>query len=76
MEKSLSSDTLENDCSQIREERQELMSTIYSLRKELQRAKVLQDKVRDALHIPAEGQWVRQAEEAPAVSCLWSRGAA
>lgn len=52
------------------------MSTIYSLRKELQRAKVLQDKVRDALHIPAEGQWVRQAEEAPAVSCLWSRGAA
>lgn len=59
LEKSLSSETLENDCSQILEERRELMNTIYSLRKELRRAEVLQDKVRDALQIPAEGQWVR-----------------
>lgn len=56
LEKSLSSETLENDCSQILEERRELMNTIYSLRKELRRAEVLQDKVRDALQIPAEGQ--------------------
>jgi len=76
LEKSLSSETLENDCSQILEERRELMNTIYSLRKELRQAEVLQDKVRDAVQIPAEGQWVRQADEAPAVSCLWSRGAA
>lgn len=59
LEKSLSNETLENDCSQILEERQELMNTIYSLRKELRRAEVLQDKVRDALQIPTEGQWVR-----------------
>lgn len=54
LEKSLSSETLEKDCSQILEERRELMNTIYSLRKELRRAEVLQDKVRDALQIPAE----------------------
>ncbi|XP_051492379.1 caspase recruitment domain-containing protein 9 isoform X3 [Apus apus] len=44
LEKSLSSETLENDCSQILEERRELMNTIYSLRRELRRAEVLQDK--------------------------------
>ncbi|XP_040975700.1 caspase recruitment domain-containing protein 9 isoform X3 [Aquila chrysaetos chrysaetos] len=44
LEKSLSSETLENDCSQILEERRRLMNTIYSLRKELRRAEVLQDK--------------------------------
>ncbi|NXQ66707.1 CARD9 protein, partial [Quiscalus mexicanus] len=44
LEKSLSKETLENDCSQTVEERRELMNTIYSLRKELHRAKVLQDK--------------------------------
>ncbi|XP_009278899.1 caspase recruitment domain-containing protein 9 isoform X1 [Aptenodytes patagonicus] len=44
LEKSLSNETLENDCSQILEERRELMNTIYSLRKELQRSEVLQDK--------------------------------
>ncbi|XP_057236828.1 caspase recruitment domain-containing protein 9 isoform X4 [Malurus melanocephalus] len=44
LEKSLSKETLENDCSQILEERRELVNTIYSLRKELRRAKVLQDK--------------------------------
>ncbi|XP_061208398.1 caspase recruitment domain-containing protein 9 isoform X4 [Neopsephotus bourkii] len=43
-EKSLSKETLENDCSQILEERRELLNTIYSLRKELRRAEVLQDK--------------------------------
>lgn len=59
LEKSLSNEALENDCSQILEERRELMNTIYSLRKELQRSEVLQDKVCDALQIPAEGQWVR-----------------
>ncbi|NXP57249.1 CARD9 protein, partial [Chloropsis cyanopogon] len=44
LEKSLSKETLENDCSQTVEERRELVNTIYSLRKELRRAKVLQDK--------------------------------
>ncbi|KAM6316216.1 caspase recruitment domain-containing protein 9 isoform 2-T2 [Podargus strigoides] len=44
LEKSLSSETLENDCSQILEERRELMNTIYSLHKELRQAEVLQDK--------------------------------
>ncbi|XP_074747729.1 caspase recruitment domain-containing protein 9 isoform X2 [Strix uralensis] len=44
LEKSLSNETLENDCSQILEERQELMNTIYSLRKELRQAEVLHDK--------------------------------
>ncbi|KAM6336873.1 caspase recruitment domain-containing protein 9 isoform 8-T8 [Alca torda] len=44
LEKSLSNETLENDCSQILEERRELMNTIYSLRKELRQAEVLQDK--------------------------------
>ncbi|NWR84978.1 CARD9 protein, partial [Furnarius figulus] len=44
LEKSLSKETPESDCRQILEERQELMSTIYSLRKELRRAKVLQDR--------------------------------
>ncbi|NXW75582.1 CARD9 protein, partial [Hirundo rustica] len=43
-EKSLFKETLENDCSQTVEERRELVNTIYSLRKELRRAKVLQDK--------------------------------
>ncbi|XP_009873844.1 PREDICTED: caspase recruitment domain-containing protein 9 [Apaloderma vittatum] len=43
LEKTLSSETLENDCSQILE-RRELMNTIYNLRKELRRAEVLQDK--------------------------------
>ncbi|NXS14752.1 CARD9 protein, partial [Neodrepanis coruscans] len=44
LEKSFSKETLENDCRQILEERRELVDTIYSLRKELRRAKVLQDK--------------------------------
>ncbi|KAF2982310.1 hypothetical protein EK904_004916, partial [Melospiza melodia maxima] len=44
LEKSLSKETLENECSQTVEERRELVNTIYSLRKELRRAKVLQDK--------------------------------
>ncbi|NXN90152.1 CARD9 protein, partial [Bombycilla garrulus] len=44
LEKSLSKETLENDCSQTVEERRELLNVIYSLRKELRRAKVLQDK--------------------------------
>ncbi|XP_009503725.1 caspase recruitment domain-containing protein 9 isoform X1 [Phalacrocorax carbo] len=44
LEKSLSSETLENDSSQILEERRELMNTIYSLRKELRQAEALQDK--------------------------------
>ncbi|NXA73261.1 CARD9 protein, partial [Thryothorus ludovicianus] len=44
LEKSLSKETVENDCSQTVEERRELVNTIYSLRKELRRAKVLQDK--------------------------------
>ncbi|NXF18875.1 CARD9 protein, partial [Rhodinocichla rosea] len=44
LEKSLSKETLENDCSQTVEERRELVNTIYSLRKELRRARVLQDK--------------------------------
>ncbi|XP_056361513.1 caspase recruitment domain-containing protein 9 isoform X5 [Oenanthe melanoleuca] len=44
LEKSLSKEALENDCSQTVEERRELLNTIYSLRKELHRAKVLQDK--------------------------------
>lgn len=54
MEKSLSKETLENDCSQTVEERRELVNTIYSLRKELRRAKVLQDKVGAAVPVPAE----------------------
>ncbi|XP_068011705.1 caspase recruitment domain-containing protein 9 isoform X2 [Melanerpes formicivorus] len=44
LEKSLSRETLENDCSQMLEERRELLKTIYSLRKQLQRAEVFQDK--------------------------------
>ncbi|NWU86704.1 CARD9 protein, partial [Onychorhynchus coronatus] len=44
LEKSLSKETLEGDCRQILEERRELVNTIYSLRKELRRARVLQDK--------------------------------
>ncbi|NXB71175.1 CARD9 protein, partial [Donacobius atricapilla] len=44
LEKSLSKEVLENDCSQTVEERRELVNTIYNLRKELRRAKVLQDK--------------------------------
>ncbi|NXX75420.1 CARD9 protein, partial [Urocolius indicus] len=44
LEKSLSSETVEKDYSQILEERRELVDTIYSLRKELRRAEVLQDK--------------------------------
>ncbi|NWY39819.1 CARD9 protein, partial [Sylvia atricapilla] len=44
LEKSFSKETLENDCSQTVAERRELVNTIYSLRKELHRAKVLQEK--------------------------------
>ncbi|NXR42458.1 CARD9 protein, partial [Zosterops hypoxanthus] len=44
LEKSFSKETLENDCSQTVAERRELVNTIYSLRKELRRAKVLQEK--------------------------------
>ncbi|NXP35805.1 CARD9 protein, partial [Leiothrix lutea] len=44
LEKSPSKETLENDCSQTVEERRELVNTIYNLRKELRRAKVLQEK--------------------------------
>ncbi|XP_025918146.1 caspase recruitment domain-containing protein 9 isoform X6 [Apteryx rowi] len=44
LENNLSKDTLENDCSQVLEKCQELMNTIYSLRKELRQAEVLQDK--------------------------------
>ncbi|NXM54755.1 CARD9 protein, partial [Illadopsis cleaveri] len=44
LEKSFSKETLENDCSQTVEERRELVNTIYNLRKELRRAKVLQEK--------------------------------
>ncbi|NXY36933.1 CARD9 protein, partial [Pomatorhinus ruficollis] len=44
LEKSFSKETLENDCSQTVEERRGLVNTIYNLRKELRRAKVLQDK--------------------------------
>ncbi|XP_054076120.1 caspase recruitment domain-containing protein 9 isoform X1 [Rissa tridactyla] len=44
LEKSLSNETLENDCSQILEERRELMNTIYSLRKELRQAVALQER--------------------------------
>ncbi|NXH17907.1 CARD9 protein, partial [Bucco capensis] len=44
LEKSLSSETQEDACSQMLEEHQELMDTIYSLRKELQQAQVLQNK--------------------------------
>ncbi|NXC41848.1 CARD9 protein, partial [Penelope pileata] len=43
LEKSLSNETLQNDCSQILE-RQELMDTVYRLRKELRQAEVLQEK--------------------------------
>lgn len=51
MEKNLSKKTAENDCSQTVEERRELLNTIYSLRKELCRAKVLQDKVGAAVPV-------------------------
>ncbi|KAM6243718.1 caspase recruitment domain-containing protein 9 isoform 5-T5 [Porphyrio hochstetteri] len=44
LEKSLSKETLENDCSHMLEERRELMNTVYSLRKDLRQAEVLQDK--------------------------------
>ncbi|NXM28852.1 CARD9 protein, partial [Oxyruncus cristatus] len=44
LEKSLSKEFLEGDCRQILEERRELVNTIYSLRKELRRARALQDK--------------------------------
>lgn len=54
MEKSFSKETLENDCSQTVAERRELVNTIYSLRKELRRAKVLQEKVGAAVQVPAE----------------------
>lgn len=52
------------------------MNTVYNLRRELRRAEVLQDKVSGAVQIPAGGQWVIRADEAPAMSCLWSGGAA
>ncbi|XP_027742969.1 caspase recruitment domain-containing protein 9 isoform X5 [Empidonax traillii] len=44
LEKNLSKEALEGDCRQILEERRELVNTIYSLRKELRRARALQDK--------------------------------
>ncbi|XP_050175925.1 caspase recruitment domain-containing protein 9 isoform X1 [Myiozetetes cayanensis] len=44
LEKSLSKEALEGDCRQVLEERRELVNTIYSLRKELRRARALQDK--------------------------------
>ncbi|NXE46317.1 CARD9 protein, partial [Casuarius casuarius] len=44
LENHLSKEALENDCSQILGKCQELMNTIYSLRKELRQAEVLQDK--------------------------------
>ncbi|NWR78213.1 CARD9 protein, partial [Centropus bengalensis] len=44
LEKSLSNEILEHDCSQILQEHRELMNTVYSLRRELRRAEVLQDK--------------------------------
>ncbi|NXG33342.1 CARD9 protein, partial [Dromaius novaehollandiae] len=44
LENNLSKEALENDCSQILGKCQELMNTIYSLRKELRQAEVLQDK--------------------------------
>ncbi|KAM6243715.1 caspase recruitment domain-containing protein 9 isoform 2-T2 [Porphyrio hochstetteri] len=62
LEKSLSKETLENDCSHMLEERRELMNTVYSLRKDLRQAEVLQDKVCDAVRIPAVGSW-QYAEE-------------
>ncbi|NWI15596.1 CARD9 protein, partial [Crypturellus soui] len=44
LENSLSQEALENDCSHILGKHQELMNTIYSLRRELRKAEVLQDK--------------------------------
>ncbi|KAK4811554.1 hypothetical protein QYF61_011703 [Mycteria americana] len=69
LEKSLSNETLENDCSQMLEERRELTNTIYSLRKELRQAEELQDKVCDALQIPAEGQWYAEEKEMLELQC-------
>ncbi|XP_054705239.1 caspase recruitment domain-containing protein 9 isoform X5 [Grus americana] len=69
LEKSLSKETLENDCSQILEERRELMNTIYSLRKELRQAEVLQDKVRDAVQVPAEGLSYAEEKEMLELQC-------
>ncbi|NXL84039.1 CARD9 protein, partial [Alectura lathami] len=42
-DKSFSNETLQNDCSQLLE-RRELMDTVYSLRRALRQAQVLQDK--------------------------------
>ncbi|NWJ02143.1 CARD9 protein, partial [Crypturellus undulatus] len=44
LENSLSKEALDNDCSHILGKHQELMNTIYSLRRELRKAEVLQDK--------------------------------
>ncbi|NXA34832.1 CARD9 protein, partial [Eudromia elegans] len=44
LENSLSKEALEKDCNQILGKHQELMNTIYSLRKELRQAEVLQDR--------------------------------
>ncbi|POI33742.1 hypothetical protein CIB84_002507 [Bambusicola thoracicus] len=43
LEKSLSHETVQNDCSQMLE-RQDLLNTLYHLRKELRQAEVLRDK--------------------------------
>ncbi|KAM6243714.1 caspase recruitment domain-containing protein 9 isoform 1-T1 [Porphyrio hochstetteri] len=51
LEKSLSKETLENDCSHMLEERRELMNTVYSLRKDLRQAEVLQDKALPASRV-------------------------
>lgn len=56
LEKSLSCETVQKDCSQILE-RQDLLNTIYHLRKELRQAEVLRDKVCGAVQTPAGGQW-------------------
>ncbi|XP_021269498.1 caspase recruitment domain-containing protein 9 isoform X3 [Numida meleagris] len=43
LEKSLSHETVQNDCSQVLE-RRDLLNTVYHLRKELRQAEVLRDK--------------------------------
>ncbi|KAM6243716.1 caspase recruitment domain-containing protein 9 isoform 3-T3 [Porphyrio hochstetteri] len=69
LEKSLSKETLENDCSHMLEERRELMNTVYSLRKDLRQAEVLQDKVCDAVRIPAVGSWYAEEKEMLELQC-------
>ncbi|XP_040505357.1 caspase recruitment domain-containing protein 9 isoform X7 [Gallus gallus] len=46
LETSLSHETVQNDCSQVLE-RQDLLNTLYHLRKELRQAEVLRDKTSD-----------------------------